>query len=211
MKKILVSMVIILMLFSIISVKAEELKKLDFTANEYEIEKGEEVVLTISSDELTGIEGILKYDSSVLTITSKNSENSFTLNEEKGSNAFGKFALVNLGAEEEITVKLTFKSKEDTTVDSTVISISEIVGSDKTGGGFDIDEKTVTIKFKKEEPKEPEIPEIPEEPEVPEIPEEPTEKNEDLPETGVENIYMILLVLGIISVIAYLKHKKYNF
>lgn len=217
MRKILVSMVIILMLFSIISVKAEDLKNLNFTANQYEIEKGEEVVVTISSNELTGIEGILNYDSSVMTLTNKNSENSFTLNE-----ATGKFALANLQGEEEISVNLTFKSKEDTTEESTVISVIQIVGSNKTGEGYDFSDKSVTIKFKVEEPpvEEPPVEEPPvEEPPYEEIPEDKptqivnntTNKVEKLPDTGSGNIFMIITTVGIIAVAAYITYKKYNF
>lgn len=235
MRKILVSMVIILMLFSIISVKAEDLKNLSFTANEYEIKKGEEVVVTISSNELTGIEGTLKYDSSVMTLTNKDSGNSFTLND-----ATGKFALANLQGEESISVNLTFKSKEDTTVESTVISVIEIVGSNKTGEGFDFSDKSVTIKFKVEEPPvdpepdpepepdpapnpdpELETPPVEEQPEddFEEIPEDkPTQivnntinKVEKLPDTGSGNIFIIITIVGTISIAAYITYKKYNF
>lgn len=211
MRKILVSMVIILMLFSIISVKAEDLKALDFTSDKYEIEKGEQVVLTISSEELTGIEGTLSFDSEVWTLSSKNSQNSFALNEETG-----KFALANISGEEKISATIILKSKEDTTVESSTIRVSEIEGSDESGESFDISNKEVTIKFKKQTNTQTPTNTIPNNT-IPQNKPVATTNNtsnsnvQSFPETGAENIFAVIVILGIISYIAYIKYKKYNF
>lgn len=211
MRKILVSMVIILMLFSIISVKAEDLKALDFTSDKYEIEKGEQVVLTISSEELTGIEGTLSFDSEVWTLSSKNSQNSFALNEETG-----KFALANISGEEKISATIILKSKEDTTVESSIIRVSEIEGSDESGESFNISNKEVTIKFKKQTNTQTPTNTIPNNT-IPQNKPVATTNNtsnsnvQSFPETGAENIFAVIVILGIISYIAYIKYKKYNF
>lgn len=215
MKKVLVNFIILLIVFSIIPVMAEDLKIVNFTSDKTEIEKGEEIVLTISSEELTGIEGKIKYDSTVWTLLEKASQNSFTLNENTG-----KFALANISGEEKISATLTLKSKEDTTVDSSTITISGIVGSNKTGESFNISDKNVTIKFKTEV-----FEEIPEEP-VQDPAEEPVQKPvnttkptvnnttnnvQNFPETGAENIFAVIAIVGIIAYISYFKYKKYNF
>ena len=75
MKRILVSMLGLLMLFSVVSVKAQDLKTINFTADKTEIKKGEEVKLTIASNELTGIEGTIKYDTSIWILSNKSSQN----------------------------------------------------------------------------------------------------------------------------------------
>mgnify|MGYP003303518394 CR=1 FL=1 len=217
MKKVLVNFIILLMVFSIIPVMAEDLKTVSFTSDKTEIEKGEEIVLTISSEELTGIEGKIKYDSTVWTVSNKSSQNSFTLNENTG-----KFALANIGGEEKISATITLESEKETTVDSTIINLIGIVGSNKTGESFNISDKAITIKFKTEV-----FEEIPEEP-VQDPAEDPVQKPvnttkptptvnnttnnvQKFPETGSENIFAVITIVGIIAYITYFKYKKYNF
>lgn len=217
MKKVLVNFIILLMVFSIIPVMAEDLKTVSFTSDKTEIEKGEEIVLTIFTEELTGIEGKIKYDSTVWTLSGKTSENSFTLNENTG-----KFALANISGEEKISVTITLKSKKETIVDSTVINLIGMVGSNKTGESFNISDKNVTIKFKTES-----FQQIPEEP-VQDPAEDPVQKPvnttkptptvnnttnnvQKFPETGSENIFAVITIVGIIAYISYFKYKKYNF
>jgi len=222
MKKVVSVLAIILLLFGFYFVKAADEIKLEFKSDKSEIEKGEEVVLTISSDKLTGIEGRLKYDSSVWTLEKKESQHSFTLNDENG-----KFALANLAGEEEISVDITFKSKKDTTVDSSTITISEIVGSNLTGNGYDITDKPVTIKFKKHseetEPTENEVNNF-----VPinevnntntnvitntntNVNNNTNAEKKEIPYTGSSNIFAILVAIGTIGVISYIQYKKYDF
>lgn len=208
MKKILVSILIILMLFSIVSVKAEDLKAVSFTADKDEIEKGEEVVLTIQSNELTGIEGTIKYDTSVWNVTNKSSQNSFTLNEETG-----KFALANLSGEEKVSATVTLKSKENTTVNSSTINICEITASDKSGQSFNISDREATIKFKSKDNITNDIQEN--EVEIFENIVE-TKKNtvnnvQTFPETGANSAFVAIVVLVVISGILYFRYKKYNF
>lgn len=109
-KKLLVSLVAIILVLSFTVVKAEDEKNLTFTSDKTQIEKGEEIVLTISSSELTGIEGTLNYDKTVWTLENKTSQNSFTLNEDTG-----KFALANVSGEESISVTITLKSSAEAT------------------------------------------------------------------------------------------------
>ncbi|MBQ2916819.1 MAG: hypothetical protein IJE59_01360 [Clostridia bacterium] len=217
MKKVLVNFIILLIVFSIIPVMAEDLKTVNFISDKTEIEKGEEIVLTISSEELTGIEGKIKYDSTVWTLSEKASQNSFTLNENTG-----KFALANIGGEEKISATITLKSEKETTVDSTIINLIGIVGSNKTGESFNISDKAITIKFKTEV-----FEDIPEEP-VQDPAEDPVQKPvnttkptptvnnttnnvQKFPETGSENIFAVIAIVGIIAYISYFKYKKYNF
>ena len=65
MKRILITIFMVLMLFSIVSVTATDTKELNFTSDKYEIERGQSIVLTISSEELTAIEGTLKFDKNI--------------------------------------------------------------------------------------------------------------------------------------------------
>jgi len=210
MKKILVGLVIILMLFSVVSVNAQDLKTINFTANKTEIKKGEEVKLTITSNELTGVEGKIKYDTSVWTLSNKTSQNSFTLNEETG-----KFALVNLTGEEKVEAIITLTSKKDTKVDSSIITVSEITASNKTGESFEISDKEVTIKFEKEvalnsNPNEIEPNGKTEKEEYKEIIQTNTNAPK-LPDTGSENTLIVITLLTIISTVLYIRYKKYSF
>lgn len=213
MKKKLVSIVLILMMFSFVSVNAQEVKTINFTPNKSEIKKGEEVVLTIESNELTGIEGTVKYDSSLWEVINKTSQNSFTLNENTG-----KFALANLSGEEKVVAAITFKSREDTTVDSSVIKLSEIKASNKSGQGLDILDKEVNIKFKKETTtnnsqsgtKPTTSPSIEEEyKEIVQV--NNNISNQTFPETGKKSGIMVACGLAMISLIVYFKNKRYNF
>lgn len=213
MKKILVTIVVILMLFSFVSINAQEVKTINFTPNKSEIKKGEEVILTIESNELTGIEGTVKYDSSLWEVINKTSQNSFTLNENTG-----KFALANLTGEEKIVAAITFKSREDTTVDSSSIKLSEIKASNKSGQGLDILDKEVNIKFKKETTtnnsqsgtKPTTSPSIEEEyKEIAQV--NNNISNQIFPETGKESVVMVVCGLAMILLIVYFKNKKYNF
>ena len=208
MKKILACMLGVLILFSVISVNAEDLNTINFTSDKYEIERGEEVVLTIASNDLTAIEANIKYDTSVWTILNDNSQNSFTLNEETG-----KFALANLSGEEKITATITLKSKENTTVDSSTIKILDIKASNKSGDDLEISDKEVTIKFKKgttsgnsqngENPNDSEYKEIPETNNKPNA--------QEYPKTGKESIFMGICTLAIVSGIIYIYYRKNNF
>lgn len=216
MKKVALMLIIILLLFSITAVQAADEKALNFSSNKREIDKGEEIQLTISSEELTGIEGTLSFDSEVWTLSSKNSENSFALNEETG-----KFALANISGEEKISATIILKSKEDTTVESSIIRVSEIEGSDESGESFNISNKEVTIKFKKQTNTQTPTNTIPNNTipnnTIPQNKPVATTNNtsnsnvQSFPETGAENIFAVIVILGIISYIAYIKYKKYNF
>ena len=86
MKKKLVLVTIIMTLMILISVisNAADVKSLIFSSDKDEITRGESVQFTISSSELTGIEGTLKYDKNVWSVESKSSDYSFTINEETG-------------------------------------------------------------------------------------------------------------------------------
>lgn len=211
MKKATLMLIIILLLFSITSVQAADEKALNFSSNKQEINKGEEIQLTISSEELTGIEGTLSFDSEVWTLSTKNSENSFTLNEETG-----KFALANISGEEKISATIILKSKEDITVESSIIRISGIKGSDKSGQSFDISNKEVTIKFKKQTNTQTPTNTIsnntiPQNKPVATTNNTSSSNVQSFPETGAENIFAVIVILGIISYISYIKYKKYNF
>lgn len=211
MKKVALMLIIILLLFSIASVQAADEKALNFRSDKQEINKGEEIKLTISSEELTGIEGTISFDSEVWTLSSKNSENSFALNEETG-----KFALANISGEEKISATIILKSKEDTTVESSIIRVLEIEGSDESGESFDISNREVTIKFKKQSNTQTPTNTIPNNT-IPQNKPVATTNNtsnsnvQSFPETGAENIFAVIVILGIISYISYIKYKKYNF
>lgn len=212
MKKVASIILIIMLLFSITSVKAADEKNLTFKSNKTEINRGEEVVLTISSNELTGIEGILKYDKTVWTLENKTSQNSFTLNDETG-----KFALANIAGEGNISVDITLKSKKETTVDSSTIKIEEIVGSDKTGGEYkSFDKKEVTIKFKTPQNTKPSTNNQPsnnpqQSSSTTNLPKNNTSVTKNIPYTGVEDIFTVIIILGVLSFIFYLGYRKYNY
>ena len=144
MKKKLVLVTIIMTLMILISVisNAADVKSLIFSSDKDEITRGESVQFTISSSELTGIEGTLKYDKNVWSVESKSSDYSFTINEETG-----KFVLVNLSGKEEIEAKIILKSSKDTKESSSKIEILDIIGSNSTGEKYEISDKSITIKF----------------------------------------------------------------
>ena len=211
MKKVVSVLAIILLMVSFSYVQAADEKNLEFKSDKNEIEKGEKVVLTLSSEELTGIEGRLNYDSAVWTLENKSSQNSFTLNEDNG-----KFALANIAGEEKISVDITLKSKKDTTLDSSTITISEIVGSNLTGNGYNISDKPVTIKFKKNAetvtPVENNTSDTNNFVPIKEVNNTNTSvETKDIPYTGSSNMFILITAVGIIGIISYIQYKKYNF
>lgn len=212
MKKVVSIIAIMLLIFSFTYVQAADEKKLEFKSDKMEINKGEKITLTISSNELTGIEGTLKFESNDWILESKSSNNSFTVNEETG-----KFALANISGEEKISATITLKSKEDTKAESSTIVMSGIKGSNKSGEGFDISDKKVVINFKKEVNNQDPINEIPDK-QTPnkETPKKETVQNkpvatEKIPYTGSFDMFIVFTIVGVVAIVSYIGYKKYNF
>lgn len=204
-KKIVAGLISISLLLGVVSVKAADEKTVKLTSDKDEIKKGEEVVITIESKELTGIEGTLSYETSDWTLSTKDSENSFTLNQETG-----KFALANISGEEKISATLTLKSNTSSQASSSTIKIKEITGSDKSGGSYTIEDKEVTIKFKKDSTTADNTNQT-------ENIKTIQEKNATIsnstsfPKTGSESVFIGIVGLGILAGAAYITYKKNNY
>jgi len=205
MKKTVSIIIALLLLICSISSYAADEKEMLLASDKTEITKGEEVEITISSNELTGIEGTLEFEADDWTLEEKTSNNSFTLNE-----VTGKFALANISGEEKISVKLTLKSKENTAATSSTIKVTGIAASDKSGQGYEISDKSVTIKFKTDEIVEPTNSTKETVNEYVQINSVSSEEKQ-IPYTGEENIFISITVLMVVSFGLYIGYKKNNF
>jgi len=211
MKKIILSLLMVTVLVSCVtfSVRAADAKSLSFTASAKEIKKGDEVTLTLSSKELTGIEGNISYDSSIWTLTNKTSNNVFTVNDQTG-----KFVLTNTDGQKNISATITLKSKTSSKAKSGTITISNILGSDgESETGYNISNKSVTIKFKtdgtkKEDTTTKDYSEKKKETKKTKTTKKATKKI-TLPQTGVEMIVpAIILLVTISGIVSFIKIKK---
>lgn len=227
MKKVISIILIILITTFTLNIEAADEKNLTFKSNQKEINKGEKITLTISSNELTAIEGTIKYNTTIWTLESKTSQESFTLNEETG-----KFALANIAGEEKISVDIVLKSKEDITVNSDTIELLSIIGSNKTGEGYILPDKEVKIDFKATQNGEESTNNQTSTNDKTDTNNQTSNKaNQDqqttkkttttatnasnkpetIPYTGVENIFITIAFLGVLSLVFYLGYKKYNY